>query len=101
MGIIDDAIGGWMRNAEATKELETNKLKHQKLDLDDYFKSPSDTRVGYRMLKDAGFAPPQVDMMRQINELKAKIQQADCEKTKTKLKLELMDMELRKNLGSR
>ncbi|MGR5400109.1 hypothetical protein ACPV48_15875 [Vibrio harveyi] len=39
---IDNAIGGWIRNAEKTGELKDNPYRGKKLDLEDYFKTPAE-----------------------------------------------------------
>lgn len=52
------------------------------LNLDDYFATPEDIRVGYTMLKNHEFVPPEVELMKEIGALKEKIKTSadDAEK---------------------
>ncbi len=46
------------------------------LDLDAYFSTPADVRLGYSVLKSAGCVPPEVELGREIEHLKREL--ADC-----------------------
>ena len=46
------------------------------LNLDDYFATPEDIRVGYTMLKNNDFVPPEVELLKEIGILREKIK--DC-----------------------
>lgn len=43
------------------------------LNLDDYFSTPEDLRMGYSILKSNKFVPEEVDRLKEIGELKEKI----------------------------
>jgi hypothetical protein len=43
------------------------------LNLDDYFSAPEDSRAGHALLKSASFVPEEVEMMREIGELRERI----------------------------
>ncbi|MGI8495039.1 MAG: DUF1992 domain-containing protein [Pyrinomonadaceae bacterium] len=43
------------------------------LDLDSYFNTPEDLRMGYSVLKSSKFVPEEVDRLKQIGDLKEKI----------------------------
>lgn len=45
--------------------------KGQPLDLSDYFRLPPHLRVGFSLLKNAGVLPREVDLLREIAELKS------------------------------
>ena len=45
------------------------------LELDDDSNVPEDLRVAYRILKNAGFVPPQVDSLREIGQLERLVQE--------------------------
>ena len=40
------------------------------IDLDDYFKMPADRRMGYSILKSAGFVPEEVELLREVDRLR-------------------------------
>jgi hypothetical protein len=49
------------------------------LNLDDYFATPEDIRVGYTMLKNHEFVPPEVELMKEIGILREKIENETVE----------------------
>ena len=53
------------------------------INLDDYFNTPEDLRIGYSLLKSGDIIPPEVEMLKEIKELKQQL--ADCaDETKKK-----------------
>ncbi len=55
------------------------------LDLDSYFAAPEDVRMGYSVLKANKFVPLEVDMLKEIGELKEKIESGSDESERRKL----------------
>lgn len=55
------------------------------LDLDDYFKTPEDLRMGYSVLKSAKIVPEEIDRLKEIGELKEKIKLSINENEKQNL----------------
>lgn len=43
------------------------------LNLDDYFAAPEDVRVGYSLLKSNKFVPQEVDLLKEIGDLREKV----------------------------
>ena len=43
------------------------------LNLDEYFNTPEDLRLGYSVLKSGNILPPEVEMLREISDLKEKL----------------------------
>src|SRR5688572_22361153 len=64
------------------------------LDLDAYFNTPEDTRMAFAMLKSNEFVPEEVEIMREINELKAKIKDCENETEKQSLSRSLNEKSL-------
>ncbi|MCY9801837.1 DUF1992 domain-containing protein [Vibrio scophthalmi] len=95
---IDNAIGGWIRNAEKSGELKNNPYKGKKLDLEDYFNTPEKHRLGMKILKDANCLPPAVEMMKLIEKKKEEWDNTENSIEKEELRQELMKLELKKNL---
>jgi hypothetical protein len=69
---IEDQI----RKAIEAGEFDNLEGKGRPLDLDSYFATPEDLRMGYSVLKSNKFVPLEVDMLKEIGELKEKIK--DC-----------------------
>lgn len=55
--------------------------KGQPIDLDEYFEMPADVRVAYSVLKGAGMTPREVDLLKEITELR-QVQAAILDETK-------------------
>ncbi|NOI70956.1 DnaJ family domain-containing protein [Vibrio owensii] len=95
---IDNAIGGWIRNAEKTGELKDNPYRGKKLDLEDYFKTPAEHRMGMKILKDANCLPPAVQMMQLIEKKQKEFESSEDPETKEMLRKEIMALKLKKDL---
>ena len=68
---IDEAI--------ARGELDDLPGQGKPLELDDDGNVPEDLRVAYRILKNAGFVPPEVESLREIGELERLVAAQDVE----------------------
>lgn len=55
------------------------------LDLDAYFNTPEDFRVGYSVLKSSKFVPEEVERLKEIGELKEKLKNCRDEEEKRKI----------------
>lgn len=95
---IDNAISGWIRNAEKTGELKNNAFKGKPLDLEDYFNTPAEHRMGMKILKDANCVPPAVEMMQQIEAKKIELDACTEPSLKEQLGRELRTLQLKRNL---
>jgi hypothetical protein len=68
--MVDDHIGRSLAESEANGELQSASNFGKPLDFGDgYAETPEELRMGYKILKDAGFAPPEVELMREIEAL--------------------------------
>ena len=66
---IDDQIA----KAVAAGEFDNLEGAGKPLDLNGYFNTPEDVRVGYSVLKSSKFVPEEVERLKEIGELKEKI----------------------------
>ena len=66
------------------------------LDLDDDALVPEDLRMAYRILKNAGFVPPEVELVRDIGDLERQIESLSAGGVRTQAlrKLQLLRMRL-------
>ena len=67
---FEDRIAEWV--AEESASVETLPGVGKPVDLDAYFATPEDRRVGYALLRGSGFCPAEIDLMRQINRLECR-----------------------------
>ena len=70
--IIEETI----LEAIARGEFDNLEGQGRPINLDDYFATPEDVRVGHSLLKSNKFVPPEIDLIKEIGELKEKIK--DC-----------------------
>ena len=71
MPTIDEQIAQSLRDAQRSGELQAAANWGKPLDLDDgYAQTPEALRMAFKVLKDAGFVPPEVETMKQIAALR-------------------------------
>jgi hypothetical protein len=72
--LLDDHIGRSLAEAEKSGELKAARSWGKPLDLGDgYDETPAELRMAFKMLKDSGFVPPEVELMREIEALRASL----------------------------
>ena len=65
--LLEDHIGRSLTESHANGELQNAPSYGKPLNLGDgYNETPDELRMGYKILKDAGVVPPEVELMRQI-----------------------------------
>lgn len=74
-----------IRNAIEAGEFDNLEGAGKPLNLDEYFATPEDLRMGYSVLKSNKFVPPEVDTLKEIGELKEKVRACQNEEEKKKL----------------
>jgi hypothetical protein len=72
--LLEDHIGRSLAEAEKSGELKAAKSYGKPLDLGDgYDETPAELRMPFKMLKDSGYLPPEVQLMRDIEALRASL----------------------------
>jgi hypothetical protein len=70
---LEKMIEEKIREAIANCEFDNLKGAGKPLNLDDYFAAPEEVRVGYSLLKSNDIVPPEVDLLKEIGELREKV----------------------------
>jgi DnaJ homologue, subfamily C, member 28, conserved domain len=71
----DEIIKQWIRRVEATRELERDPRFGKPLELGDgYLDTPEELRMAYKMLKDAGYLPAEVELLKTLAARKAALE---------------------------
>jgi hypothetical protein len=85
---------------EAMEKGEFNNLpgKGKPLNLDAYFATPADLRLGYSVLKSAGCLPVEVELQNEIESLKARLSACEDERVSNALRKEIEGKTLKLNL---
>lgn len=73
---IESAIEGMIKAAMARGEFDNLEGAGKPLDLSAYFNTPEDVRLGYSVLKANNFVPEEVELLKEIADLKQKIASA-------------------------
>lgn len=73
---IESAIEGIIKAAMARGEFDNLAGSGKPLDLSAYFNTPEDVRMGYSVLKANNFVPEEVELLKEIADLKQKIASA-------------------------
>jgi len=92
-----------IREAQARGEFDHLPGAGKPLTLDDNPLVPEDLRVAYRILKNAGFVPPEVEARNEIRALEDLLEQVHGgeEAARVLRKLELLRLKLRESRGAR
>ena len=70
--LLEDDIGRALRESEASGELRAAPSFGKPMVMNDgYEQTPVELRMGFKILKDAGVVPPEVEVMREISALEA------------------------------
>ena len=72
--------------------------KGKKLDLDDYFNTPEDLRLGYSILKSADYIPEEVQLLQEIDALREKLPSIKSDEERKKVLKEIEFRRLKYNL---
>ncbi len=97
---VDDPKGTEAAIQNAIERGDFNDLrgKGKPLDLNDYFDTPEDIRLGYTLLKNAGYVPEEVQLLNQISELKEKLKNEKNGNDRKTLQKQLIDVQLKYDL---
>ena len=75
MPTLDEQIAQHLRESQRSGELQSAKGYGQPLDFGDgYDETPPELRLAFKILKDGGFVPPEVEAMRQIAQLREQVE---------------------------
>jgi hypothetical protein len=88
---MDKFIDEQIRKAIEAGEFNNLPGKGKPIDLSAYFETPEDLRIAYSMLKSNNFVPEEVEVLKDINELKERLSACSDENEKSKIKKELND----------
>lgn len=91
---VEKAIEEKIREAMERGEFDNLSGHGKPLDLDAYFNTPEDLRMAFAMLKSNNFVPEEVEIMKEIDELKSKIIATHDDTQRDALKTRLNDRSL-------
>lgn len=78
--LLEDHIGRSLAESESNGELRSAPSYGKPLNFGDgYDETPPELRMPFKMLKDSGYVPPEVELMREIEALRTALAQATDE----------------------
>ena len=91
---LEKALEEQIQRAMSEGKFDNLKGAGKPLNLDDYFATPEDIRVGYTMLKSNDFVPPEIELLKEIGALREKIKESADEGEKKSLTKQLNEKSL-------
>ena len=77
MSAVDELIKQWVKRAEQSGELKNNPLHGKPLNMNDgYLDTPEEVRMTYKILKNAGYVPAEVQALKDLAALREALN--DC-----------------------
>ena len=86
---LDRLVDEMIREAMARGEFDNLPGHGRPQNLDNYFAAPEDLRLAWSVLKNAGYLPEEVQLMKDIAALKERLAAASSETQRAKLREEL------------
>lgn len=100
MPTLDEHIAQSIRQAELSGELQSAKDWGKPLDFGDgYAETPEELRMGYKILKDAGYLPPEVELMKRLADARSRLAAMPAHSVEAdSLQREIVDLQLKVTL---
>ena len=98
LDMYDRAVDRIIREAMEAGEFDNLEGKGKPIDHTSYFSAPADSRLGYASLKNSGFVPEEVELLKQIEVVAGKLGAETDEARIRSLKIELRDTRLKLDL---
>ena len=92
---LDDRIADMLRASEESGELRAAKSWGKPLDFGDgYDETPADLRIAFKVLKDAGCAPAEVQMLNDVAEMRRQLRALEPQSEEAaSLRMKIIEME--------
>jgi len=95
---MSPSIDELIRQAMERGEFKDLPNQGKKLDLDQYFDTPEEVRLGYSLLKSNDFVPEEIQLLKEIEALQAQLPQAGDELERARLRKEVQACRLKYDL---
>lgn len=97
--MFDQIVEAKIQEAIRRGEFDNLPSKGKPINLDDWSRLPEDIRVGYTLLKNAGYVPEEVHLLKEIEELRKQLTNSNNSEEKAVISKKLRDTELKYNLS--
>jgi hypothetical protein len=90
MSAVDDVIKQWVQRAEQSGALEDNPSHGKPLNMNDgYLDTPEEVRMTYKILKNAGYVPAEVQALKDLAALREALNDCTDEQEKRDLRVKI------------
>jgi hypothetical protein len=90
--LLEDHIGRSLAQSESSGELRAAPSYGKPMSFGDgYDETPPELRMAFKMLKDSGFVPPEIELMREIEALRTALTEAPDDATAVNRRQALAD----------
>jgi hypothetical protein len=94
MAGVDEIIRQWVQKVEQTGEIRNVKGFGKPLELDDgYLETPGELRMAYKILKDAGYVPAEIEMLQKLAAMREQLDNSTDPAEQRVLKQKIADMQ--------
>jgi hypothetical protein len=87
-----------IREAQEAGEFDRLEGRGRPVDLEAYFSTPEELRAGYAVLKNAGVLPEEAAVLRELNEVRARLEACRDRKERERLGRAAADLRLKYDL---
>jgi uncharacterized protein YutE (UPF0331/DUF86 family) len=91
---LDKIVEEMIKKAQERGEFDNLPGKGKPIDLTEYFEMPEEVRVAQAMLKDAGMAPREVDLLKEIAGLRQVLARVVDEKKKVEIQKQIQEKQI-------
>lgn len=94
---FDEEIAAYIRSNEDNGDIRTAPSWGKPLAIDEgYADTPEELKMGYKILKDAGVVPFEVEMLKKLNEMRVKLSTLNIASSEAEqLRQEIRDLQLK------
>jgi HPt (histidine-containing phosphotransfer) domain-containing protein len=96
--MFDKLVEQKIREAQEAGEFDDLEGEGRPVNLDAYFNTPEELRAGYALLKSAGVLPVEAVVVKELNELAARLEDCRDEAERERLARALRDLQLKYDL---
>ena len=90
MSAVDELIKQWVKRAEQSGELKKNPLHGKPLKMNDgYLDTPEEVRMAYKILKNAGYLPAEVQAVKDLAGLRQRLNGCADEEKRRELRVKI------------
>jgi hypothetical protein len=95
---FDKIVESLIREAQERGEFDNLPGKGKPIDLSDYFETPEEVRIAQSVLKNAGMTPPEVQLLKEIAELRQVLGAVVDEEKKEEIQKRIQHKQIEFNL---